>query len=912
LRYATGAADPTDPTYQFATNDPANPASPNAVYRPQFEALRYLAQLAVNIVDFVDEDDFSTAYNFVPSPTPQQWGWVFGTEIPRLVINEAYAQIQNDPGDTFGTMSTFAPGKIFDPDTPAARMADPFTGVVGGALAKAQLPYRVNFFVELHNPHNQDPALSENGAARLQLTNPPAPGKPKGVYKLIIRSQVDPNLTRDPSNVTGDPKTSGPPKIDAQVLDFESDGPAAPPGIQDVVQPSGGSYGDRAANDKLNNGYFVLGPSTKYIDSMGMPKSNWQANFPYDRDPPKMNAVPFTPTVSVKDQPFGGVNSQLWAPVPSDGSFDLTTLAANQPSVFLQRLANPMLPEDTNTSSPYYNPYITVDYLQMPPPPPSTSNWLNDAVLYDNVGARNAAGNQRQPLNGGANNRLAIGRRQPFRATAISAQSLATASTITVDNTFFTQNGDTTTNPGGNLRNTLDSYFEWLIHFDRSLASPMDLLYVSGVKPHELTQQFIPGNAQITTQFATTPTERHQHMAPWRVADTRLYRALELLGTHSYMFGTAFGGRIPGKININTIWDDEVFRALADAHNPSAGPNPNVVNYFTANDVNNLWGGPTGLKARRTPTGVPGPNDQPIWSLATPNPGGADLQYPAPAAGIGMTILDPAKDFAGTFPGIVPGGQTPHPYMREELLRKISGNITTRSNTFAVFITTGYFDVRDDTTQPVKLGAEVDIRLRHRMFAVVDRTNLSIDSLNGRTQGPRPIFFPLEPITVGPTNSHGDLTVNAQNQFVGLQTTVSVPPTAIIETMVPHYSVQGVGPNGVLTIRDTIDHNGQEFSATSGELFQIRRGTALYVDVGSRMELVVVTEVHPPIPGDLGNPKQKSTIKFQKGAGSFAPHSQGCSIGTQRIGNPGPQPLPLDYESSPYSNTVVPFRMIRQ
>ena len=126
--------------------------------RPQdFYALQWLAQLAVNIVDYIDADDYMTPFQW---NTDDQGNpiYVYGTELPRVVLNEAYAETRNDPSD---------PG-------------------ITGPQKKATTNYITNFWVELLNTFSPDPVRGDPGVARLQTM--PSQGYPKGyaVYQLKI------------------------------------------------------------------------------------------------------------------------------------------------------------------------------------------------------------------------------------------------------------------------------------------------------------------------------------------------------------------------------------------------------------------------------------------------------------------------------------------------------------------------------------------------------------------------------------------------------------------------------------------------------------------------------------------------------------------------------------------------------
>jgi hypothetical protein len=74
-----------------------------------------------------------------------------------------------------------------------------------------------------------------------------------------------------------------------------------------------------------------------------------------------------------------------------------------------------------------------------------------------------------------------------------------------------------------------------------------------------------------------------------------------------------------------------------------------------------------------------------------------------------------------------------NPYREWELLQKIYNNVGTTSNCFAVWVTVGFFEVDDSVTPPKllkEIGREENRHVRHRMFAIVDRSELAIARLS--------------------------------------------------------------------------------------------------------------------------------------------------------------------------------------
>lgn len=731
FRKVTGAADP-------ATADPTT---------AEYKGLRWLAQLAVNIVDFCDTDDYATPFNWNPRfSTDVNNGWVFGTEQPRLVLNEVYCEIANDTADLNANL--------------------------------AQKPYQVRFWVELHNPFMITPAgydnfpVSENSAARLKTT--PA-GTP--IYKVTIADTI--GTLRNADNVRGllDDNV-----IKAEVADFTpEDANGVPqPTIANteyiLVRPANGSTTGGNGN---NQGFYVLGPREDFPGS----------------DPNRPTA-----TLRVKDQPINNKPSRMYYTLPN--TTDLTQPLPKH-TLLLRRLACPTLPPQDDVNQPRYNPYITVDYVTDVP--------TSDGVTVTNTAVRN-------PGPPAVDMRTSYGRKHPYAANPHTSLQLAQAPAQPLTNqpqhTFFS------------INNPVTSPFDWLTFIDRTLISPIEILQVSAFKPHELTQQFV-------TMDSNNPpnVQRFTHRAPWFDQNARIYRAFEFFETGPRMQGTSVGGRSTGKINLNTVWDEEVLQALGD---------PQITNYFTAADITTVY---QRLKAQRSPQGYPTANDRPLRGFATPNTAAADPQYPA-GIGIDDTFFqadatdanpDPAQK-RRLFDFNLPAQGNGHPYFKYELMNKIFGHVTTRSNVFAVWVTVGFFEVTDDSdpNRPPKLGAEIgraeNRHVRHRMFAVVDRTNLTVNPAQARSPGQRPFY----------TNT----TAAADSGT----TTVTVP--------------------GISGMYEDL-------------FFSIGTGTQLVIDAGSNQELVTVANA------DFATKTITVNAPFAKR------HERGVPItnvgAATWLGNPGPQ-----------------------
>ncbi len=869
-------------TTGYTTSDPFP-----KVGTPEYEAHRWLAQLAVNIVDFVNSDEYSTPFhwdtnNNLPNPgnttdTTNDQGWVFGTKLPRVLVNEVYAQGTNVPGQVKG---------------------------------QAPTQFNLNLWVELHNPMQTEPPQTDstgknienrnndkwdtnsppNSWVRLQATDPQK-NQTYAIYKVEI-TQNNTNLTAT-TNVRGSPDA----KPLSEVTGYDKT-TGVPSGNCDstLIQPANGSYGGLTNTNNGNNvGFYVLGPT----------------------DPANPNKALAFPQGSPNAGDTRALPQSTFAS-PGMNVNNIGSVPANV-SVLLRRLACPAMPHNSDPTSASYNPYITVDYVQ--------NVTVNDATTFDGAG---------QPQTPNYSALFSMGKMEPYAAATLQKQNqLSNPYTDRPQHTFFRQNATVDAPPVTSPDAMLTFPFHWLSQLNRSAISAMELTQVSAFKPHLLTQMFV------------TAAGPNQHTANWFDPKLRIYRAFEFLEAADRVAGSVKGGRYPAKMNINSVKDLQGFRALCDAQTPnyfsgststlsgaaSAGTTTITVGAFTgsgpdaskqttwtvlpqdpimlnalgsanfelvvvqsATFANGSWtittvnpvlnnhaaNEPVTLElvrrffnrmiaARDNPQGMAAGPGTPFQSYAQGNIPAGDTQYPA-GNGIQNTILQ-ASASGGRMFEIT---DAPHPYYRYELMNKIFDRITTRSNAFAVWVTVGYFPVTNagqlapGQTQngyglpTIQLGPEITdpvtgLVTRHKMFAVLDRSALTFLTGQVNLPGSAPIFL------------YGENT--NQNNLV---------PTSL--------AVDGL--------------SGQ----SEGVSFTIGKGTTLVLDEGrENEEQVTVT--------GTGTSGGKPTIQIQ-GATKQHPLVIPLSFADRRMGNPGPQPgnydpRAVDPRTGLQSGVVKYYRLVQ-
>lgn len=600
----------------------ALPPSPGFPFQPatptdsQFRATRWLAQLAVNMVDFIDDDDVMTVFNWNPKADPNQLeagDFVFGVEMNKLLINEVYATADND--------KTNDPG-LADLNNPNGTK------------------YRLNVWAELYNPMSA--AAANNGVVTLTVNNKPR-------YRMLLAKDTvgvsddgtgtSPSTTGTPTNLlydTNDPSTG--------VVDWPAD--------KSTVSP-----GDQSASG--NGFYLVAPPNTTLLD---------------DRKPT------FTPQFDHTSQ---GMSSKLFD-MPANVNSIPTSLAST--TLVLQRLADVSRDEQNDATKPGYNPFITVDFSPVTIAP---------AVKYFNMTP--------PPMNFAFGALNSYGRFQPLQATGMKKQTPMKADGTTPQydpmgtepqHTFRRQNSKmagTVTAAGDTLKQPFDAYY----HLDRPLISTGELLHVPSLPASQLTQKF-PGSITCYAAMYDPSSLLGRFLETVTVGDRSYNKYLTPSAPGTVVGAGKQSIIIPGKININTIVDKKVLEAIFDVQTDPAGKS-----FFTQADVDFFW---TNLKNIT--------NTRPIAGFA---------DYTL--SGNNVTLQ---KSMFDLFQGIPQTTTGMTEYEKAEPIRKVMNSISFTSNTFAVWMTVGLFEV--DSSNNIKangeLGKSENRQVRRRFFSVVDRSHM--------------------------------------------------------------------------------------------------------------------------------------------------------------------------------------------
>jgi len=709
----------------------AIPAAPAPGSNPSYDAMRWLAQLAVNIVDFIDSDDYMTPFQWNPM-TPTEV--VLGTELPRVVVNEAYVQWTKQPN--------------------------------------AMNPTSISVWVELLNTFNQDTTLSNNGDAALATAT-----NPTGAYQLVVCApDTTPSYYRRADNVWGTP-TAALPGAPANAVYATINGW---PATANTVQASmGGAPQPRT--------YYLVGPNAI---SGGGPTPDYQtATMTFGVPTAAANQAPQAPTIMLQrlacpDLPMqANPGAPFYNPfVTVDYMQNVDADPANPPSGLVLAANEQTAVMNTPTSAHSdgrIHPYYGYSLYDLP-----SSSYFGKGLQTPPV----VAGQPQTTFKAPNASTTPPQRTAPLDWLVYLDRQLTSPMELLHVSAFkpheLTQQFYVPTSDPTSAVKPFSHRVPW---FDEDLAAAgtTHRLYrlfefletgsrASGLAPATTTSMTAipaPGTPGVSAPATVTPAAMFGFTAagvPWSIqvgtelviesADatgnllaqetvivtavtTTTFQASFYKGPYPIAPNTTFtialpatGNRIPGKININTIWDPETFLALCDYQ---------TSNSFLPGDSATIYGqiqslirpGDPGPPA--IPAGSFSSKDVPFTGFGTGLYPPADLQYPG-GASINNTYLraftagSPPRLFETPSGGAgdVASSATTPPWNKYQLLNKISNNITSRSNVFGVWVTVGFFEVLDDTVRPQILGAEVgrseNRNVRHRMFAIVDRTALTM------------------------------------------------------------------------------------------------------------------------------------------------------------------------------------------
>lgn len=702
-------------------------------------AAREMAQYAVNLVDRLDGDNVSTTFFYDPELYD---GWattgllpVQGVESQELTFSEALLVGQPKSNDSTLTPWTETTAKdnywlYFELQNVAPRP-------VSLTLNSGECSARQFGIWRIRRADNLDDVTfigPNNGGNVAKLTVQPGATHTIGMTDTTnsINAGSDLRVDFDGSTVTGEASNFN--LIAPDVLPTDDVAPVAPKCHLDMVT-------DTALRA------FRTGPTSLVS-----------------------NASPPTPD--------DGTGTQI-------GAAALATTDANKPVRYiLERRANPELP----LLSEQDNPWVPVDQIDP---------GIQVMPIVDTTTAANLQNTTNSPLR----QLQSSERREPFeRIVSTSATTagetlhpvaniIAPNGTTNIDDNYRAN----TLRQGVPPNSNSPANFQYLQHhFNRAFASVGESLSVPVCGPELITkgirQSWKSPKLELDENFnnlkrdyplATSDTRRFadsrlfsgaaKFLQPQNATNTvntnRWHRLLEFVEVPTRTnvnlgVGSPFAiQRVPGKINLNTVRHPDVLAALLDDENQfdlQIATAPNAPVLLDRTEAGRDWWNQLTLARSAVPAGATADPFYGGGSAGLPFPGLPGSRplrgFGAMAGGAGTPTLDETILRALPADG-APGLDRRHlhqvgtnsehtggsldPQVRERMLSKIANNVTTRSNTFAIFITVKYFRAIEDTTNggAIRIGEPLNgvYTPEHRGFFIVDRTKLEAGYQTGGT-----------------------------------------------------------------------------------------------------------------------------------------------------------------------------------
>lgn len=415
-------------------------------------------------------------------------------------------------------------------------------------------------------------------------------------------------------------------------------------------------------------------------------------------------------------------------------------MSSNFRTIKLQRLANPQMPwHDTD------NPYLTIDVMEMdliafngvspttpaapevvPAGTPDSAAALERGV--QGIGPSNAQSEHRDLWR---SERDAIANGTPLPGTDDHYYDFKLIESLGKTNDAFTNNQAVADGNG----------YSWLTWNNRPYISHLELTNVPYTEPEWLTRNF---TTKDTTNpyngFDETVRGRFHHLLNFFANDddsggdrANLYRLMDYLEVPSRFVGTDqqlnpanFLGpfdnisryRVPGKINLNTIYCD-------DESDPS---------------TSTIWDGLQGnydtlgcnfQKFRQSREDRTGSMPTDFGNPFRPAGEGINVPPGVPSVtGPGTTLFrsdfgtqgatgDPLFDFDNTNAAY---NSDRNAYFRNAQRQRLGNLVTNKSSVFAVWITVAYFEVDENGLVGAEVGSDTGEITRNRGFYIYDRS----------------------------------------------------------------------------------------------------------------------------------------------------------------------------------------------